>query len=146
MATGFTSGMRNHRVTILNKVQPSERQFGEKTGYRRDGSLWSSYEFSKGTMALREGALDAYDSVMFRLNFSGNVAKKITRESLIEMHGKIYQIQSLNEDYHDNKIIIRATEMTTQVNIMDYRKIVTSQEHTVVTYDNNVVMALHEEV
>jgi hypothetical protein len=118
MSTGFTSGMRNHRITILNKVQPSERQFGEKTGYRREGSLNSSYEFNKGTKALREGALDAYDSVMFRLNFSGNVAKKITRESLIEMHGKIYQIQSLNEDYHDNKIIIRATEMTTQVNIV----------------------------
>ena len=110
--------MRNHRVTILNKVQPSERQFGEKTGYRRDGSLWSSYEFSKGTRALRDGALDAYDSVIFRLNFSGNVAKKITRESLIEMHGKIYQVQSLNDDYHENKIIIRATEMTTQVNIV----------------------------
>lgn len=110
--------MRNHRITILNKVQPTEKAFGEKTGYQRDGSLSSSYEFTKGTRALREGALDAYDSVMFRLNFSGNVAKKITRESLIEMHGKIYQIQSLNADYHDNKIIIRATEMTTQVNIV----------------------------
>lgn len=110
--------MRNHRITILNKVAPAERAFGEKTGYKREGSLNSSYEFNKGTKALREGALDAYDSVMFRLNFSGDVAKKITRESLIEMHGKIYQIQSLNEDYHDNKIIIRATEMTTQVNIV----------------------------
>ena len=118
MSTGFTSGMRNHRITILNKVSPAEKAFGEKTGYKREGSLNSSYEFNKGTRALREGALDAYDSVMFRLNFSGNVAKKITRESLIEMHGKIYQIQSLNEDYHDNKIIIRATEMTTQVNIV----------------------------
>ena len=118
MTTGFNSGMRNHRITILNKVQSSGRAFGEKTGYKREGSLYSSYEFTKGTRALREGALDAYDSVMFRLNFSGNVAKKITRESLIEMHGKIYQIQSLNEDYHDNKIIIRATEMTTQVNIV----------------------------
>ena len=111
--------MRNHRVTILNKVQPSERQFGEKTGYRRDGSLWSSYEFSKGTRALREGALDSYDTVIFRMNFSANVAKSITRESLIEMHGKIYQIQSLNSDYHENKIIICATEMTTQINIID---------------------------
>ena len=119
MTTGFTSGMRNHRITILNKVQASGRSFGEKTGYQRDGSLNSSYEFNKGTRAFREGALDAYDSVMFRLNFSGNVAKKITRESLIEMHGKIYQIQSLNADYHDNKIIIRATEMTTQVSIID---------------------------
>ena len=109
--------MRNHRVTILNKVQPSERQFGEKTGYRRDGSLWSSYEFSKGTRALREGALDAYDSVIFRMNFSANVT--ITRESLIECEGKVYQVQSLNSDRRDNKIIIRATEMTTQVNIIE---------------------------
>lgn len=108
--------MRNHRVTILNKVQPSERQFGEKAGYRRDGSLWSSYEFSKGTRALREGALDAYDSVIFRMNFSANVT--ITRESLIECNGKVYQVQSLNSDKRENKIIIRATEMTTQVNII----------------------------
>lgn len=116
MTTGFNSGMRNHRVTILNKVSPSEKAFGEKTGYKRDGSLWSSYEFSKGTKALREGALDAYDSVIFRMNFSANVS--ITRESLIEFHDKVYQIQSLNEDHQENKIIIRATEMTTQVNIV----------------------------
>jgi hypothetical protein len=108
--------MRNHRVTILNKVSPSEKAFGEKTGYKRDGSLWSSYEFSKGTKALRDGALDTYDSVIFRMNFSANVS--ITRESLIEMHDKVYQIQSLNEDHQENKIIIRATEMTTQVNIV----------------------------
>ena len=144
MTTGFNSGMRNHRVTILNKVAPTEKAFGEKTGYQRDGSLWSSYEFTKGTKALREGALDAYDSVVFRMNFSANIT--ITRESLIEMHNKIYQIQSLNEDCHDNKIIIRATEMTTQVNIMDYRKIVTAEEHTVVTDSNHIVMAPHEEV
>lgn len=118
MSTGFTAGMRNHRITILNKVTPSEKAFGEKTGYKRDGSLNSSYEFNKGTKALREGSLDAYDTVIFRLNFSGNAAETITRESLIEMHGKIYQIQSLNADHQENKIIIRATEMTTQVNII----------------------------
>ena len=118
MSTGFTAGMRNHRITILNKVAPTEKAFGEKTGYRRDGSLNSSYEFNKGTKALREGSLDSYDTVIFRLNFSGNAAKTITRESLIEMHGKIYQIQSLNADHQENKIIIRATEMTTQVNII----------------------------
>lgn len=110
--------MRNHRITILNKVAPTEKAFGEKTGYKRDGSLNSSYEFNKGTRALREGSLDAYDTVIFRLNFSGNAAKTITRESLIEMNGKIYQIQSLNADHQENKIIIRANEMTTQVNII----------------------------
>ncbi len=118
MTTGFNSGMRNHRVTILNKVSPKEKAFGEKTAYKRDGSLWSSYEFNKGTKALREGALDAYDFVIFRINFSGDVAYNITRESLIEFKGKIYQIQSLNSDEMENKIVVRATEMTTQVNIV----------------------------
>ena len=135
--------MRNHRVTILNKVAPAERAFGEKTGYKRDGSLWSSYEFSKGTKALREGSLDAYDSVIFRMNFSSNLT--ITRESLIECQGKIFQIQSLNSDHMENKIIILATEMTTQVNIIDYRKICTSENNVVTTADNHTVFALHED-
>lgn len=118
MVKGFNIGMRHYRITILNKVAPAEKAFGEKTGYRKDGSLYSSYEFTKGTKALREGSLDAYDSVMFRLNYSGNVAKLITRESLIQFNGKIYQIMSLNADYQENKIVIRATELTTQVNII----------------------------
>lgn len=118
MVRGFNIGMRSHRVAILNKVAPAEKAFGEKTGYRYDGTLWSSYEFAKGTKALREGSLDAYDSVMFRLNYSGSAAKLITHESLIQFKGKIYQIMSLNADYQENKIVIRATELTTQVNII----------------------------
>lgn len=116
MSTGFDSGLRNYRVTVLNKVQPQERQFGDNTSYQRDGSLWATYKFNKGTKALREGALDAYDTVMFQMNFSANVT--ITRESLIECEGKFYQIQSLNSDRRENKIVITATEMTTQVNII----------------------------
>ena len=116
MTTGFEAGMRPYRVTILNKVSPAEKVFGEKTGYQRDGSLWSSYKFNKGTKALREGALDAYDTVVFQMNFSANV--KITRDSLIECNGRIFQIQSLNDDHHENKIVVTATEMTTQVNIV----------------------------
>ena len=118
MVKGFNIGMRRRRITILNKVAPAEKAFGEKTGYRKDGSIYSSYEFNKGTKALREGSLDAYDSVMFRLNYSGNAAKLITRESLIQFKGKIYQIMSLNADYQENKIVIRAAELTTQVNII----------------------------
>lgn len=118
MVRGFNIGMRLQRVAILNKVAPAEKAFGEKTGYRYDGTLWSSYEFAKGTKALREGSLDAYDSVMFRLNYSGSAAKLITHESLIQFKGKIYQIMSLNADYQENKIVIRATELTTQVNII----------------------------
>lgn len=116
---GFDSGQRMARITVLNKVTGSERQFGEKTSYQRIGQLWATYRWNKGTRALREGALDAYNTVMFQLQYSGNAAKAITRESLIEYDGKIYQIQSLNSDRRDNKIVITATEMTTQVNIIN---------------------------
>ena len=116
--TGFDSGQRQARITVLNKATGSARQFGEKTSYHRVGKLWATYRWNKGTRALREGALDAYNTVMFQLQYSGNAAKAITRESLIEYDDRIYQIQSLNSDHRDNKIVITATEMTTQVNII----------------------------
>lgn len=115
MSIGFTGGMRPYRITIL-EVVPSTDTFGDTTSYRRAGKVFSSYKFNKGTKALREGALDAYNTVLFQLNFSSNIS--ITRDSLIEFRGKIYQIQSLNDDYQANKIVITATEMATQVNIV----------------------------
>ena len=117
MSTGFEAGKRNYRVTVLNKVTSAERAFGEKTGYSRTGSLWSSYKFDKGTKALREGALDAYDYVVFQMNYSTDIT--ITRESLIELNGRIYQFISLNADEMENKVVVKATEMTTQVNIVE---------------------------
>lgn len=117
MSTGFEAGKRNYRVTVLNKVPTYGKAFGEKTGYSRVGSLWSSYKFDKGTKALREGALDAYDYVVFQMNYSTDIT--ITRESLIEFKGRIYQIISLNADEMENKVVVKATEMTTQVNIVE---------------------------
>jgi len=115
MSNGFTASMRQRRITILEVVQ-SKDSFGDTTTYRRAGKVFSSYKFNKGTKALREGALDAYNTVMFQLNFSSNL--NITRDSLIEYRGKVYQIMSLNDDYQENKIVITATEMATQVTIV----------------------------
>lgn len=123
MSTGFEAGKRNYRVTVLNKVPTYGKAFGEKTGYSRVGSLWSSYKFDKGTKALREGALDAYDYVVFQMNYSTDIA--ITRESLIEFKGRIYQIISLNADEMENKVVVKATEMTTQVNIVESNSAIT---------------------
>lgn len=123
MSTGFEAGKRNYRVTVLNKVPTYGKAFGEKTGYSRVGSLWSSYKFDKGTKALREGALDAYDYVVFQMNYSTDIT--ITRESLIEFKGRIYQIISLNADEMENKVVVKATEMTTQVNIVESNSAIT---------------------
>ena len=111
--------MMKYRVQVAKRATDESATFG-KSGqpkYEILGTFWMGETFNKGVKAMREGALDAYDSVIFRMNFSANVT--ITRESLIECDGKVYQVQSLNSDKRENKIIIRATEMTTQVNIVD---------------------------
>ena len=57
--------------------------------------------------ALREGALDAYDTVIIRMRWN-NV---VTRDSRLECEGVTYQIQSLHADRQDNTIQITATEI-----------------------------------
>jgi lipocalin len=59
---------------------------------------------------LHEGALDAYDTVMFRMRYN----KDVDRWCLIQYNGKWYEIQSLNEDYHDDQLQITAIERANQ--------------------------------
>lgn len=105
MNTGYEPGMLDHRVTILNKVTATE--FGETTDYAPIGTVWASYTWNKGAKSLREGALDAYNTVVFRMLWNDMV----NRDSRLFCDGKTYQIQSLNGDRHLNQIQITATEI-----------------------------------
>ena len=70
----------------------------------------------KGVKAMREGAMDAYDTVMFRCRF----IKQLDRWCLLKFKGNWYQITSFNDDYQDNQIQITATELANQqVNIVE---------------------------
>ena len=62
--------------------------------------------FSKGVKSLREGALDAYDTLLFGMLYN----PRITRESMLVYDGRTFQIQSFNRDYGSNEIQITATE------------------------------------
>ena len=104
---GYSSGMLKHRVAILNKVDADKIEFGEKAKYEQVACVWAEVKFTKGVRALREGALDAYDTVMIRMRWNNLV----TRDSLLECAGVTYQIQSLHADYQENIIQITATEM-----------------------------------
>ena len=114
---GYSSGMLNKRITIARRKDDAAETFG-KSGqpkYELLGTFWASETFNKGVKSLREGAFDAYDTVMFRMRHYPGVG----RWCLIKYHGKWYQIQSFNEDYQDNQIQITAIEMANQkVNII----------------------------
>ena len=115
---GYSSGMMNKRVKIAKRVESEGGDFGRKSGgqkYTLLGEFWAAESFNKGVKSLREGAVDAYDTVMFRMRFNAN----IDRWCLIQYHGKWFQIQSFNEDYQTNEIQITAKEMANQkVNIV----------------------------
>ena len=113
----YTSGMLNKRIIIARRADDTGNGFG-KSGqpkYEILGTYWAAETFSRGVKALHEGALDAYDTVMFRLRWHSG----IDRWCLIQYQGKWYQLQSLNEDKQNNQIQITAQEMPNQnVNIV----------------------------
>ena len=97
--------MLKDRVTIRNKVAATE--FGATTHYENAATVWAQVTWTKGVKALREGALDAYDTVLIRMRWNDIV----NRDSQLVHAGKTYQIQSLHPDRQANTIQITATEI-----------------------------------
>lgn len=105
--------MMNKRIKIAKRVDSEGGRFGRSSGgqkYTLLGEFWASEKFNKGVKSLREGAIDAYDTVMFRMRYNAD----IDRWCLVQYNGRWYQIQSFNESYQDNEIQITATEMANQ--------------------------------
>lgn len=109
--------MLRMRITVARRATDDSQTFG-KSGqpkYEIIGTFNACKSFDKGQKSLREGALDAYDVVMFRMRYR----KQVDRWCLIQYQGKWYQILSFNSDYQDNQIQITAQELINQkVNIV----------------------------
>ncbi|MBQ4388017.1 MAG: phage head closure protein [Prevotella sp.] len=103
----YTSGILRRRVEILKKQDPSQQGFGETTSYESVACVHADVTWSKGVKALREGALDAYDTVLIRMRWNSIV----TRDCQLRCEGVTYQIQSLHADRQENTIQITATEI-----------------------------------
>lgn len=116
---GYSSGMMKKRIKVAKRVDSTCGDFGRASGgqkYQMLGEFWAAESFNKGVKAMREGAMDAYDTVMFRMRYN----EQIDRWCLIQYHGRWYQIQSFNEDYQANEIQITAKELANQqVNIVE---------------------------
>lgn len=101
--------MLNKRIRIAKRAEEQGSAFG-KSGqpqYSWLGWFWAAESFSKGVKALQEGALDAYDTVMFRLRW--HVC--IDRWCLIWYNNTWYKIVNLNGDEQGNQIQILAQEI-----------------------------------
>jgi hypothetical protein len=81
--------------------------FGDTTVYEDAGCVWANVTWSKGVKALHEGALDAYDTVLFRMRWN----TLVKRDSQLVYEGVVYQIISFHADRLDNTIQITAQEI-----------------------------------
>ena len=106
----YSTGFMKHRIKVLNKKDPSQVKFGERTRFEEAVCLWADVTWKKGQKALNEGALDNVDTILIRTRYTN----QISRDSLIEYEGIRYQIQSLHSDMHENTTQITATEMVGQ--------------------------------
>ena len=113
--------MLNKRIRIAKRAEEQDTQ-GKSSNFGKSGQpqyswlgwFWANESFSKGVKALKEGALDAYDTVMFRMDYHAD----IDRWCLIRYQGRWYQILSFNANYHTNEMQITAQELANQqVNI-----------------------------
>ena len=114
----YSAGMLNKRVLVAKRAADQGSDFGKQSAPKYDilGTYNMGETFNKGVKAMREGALDAYDTVMFRCRYNA----KFDRWCLLKYKGKWYQITSFNEDYQENQIQITATELANQqVNIVE---------------------------
>ena len=109
---GYPAGMLKDRIQVLRRVMPDGRigKGSAKHTYEPVACLWAAVTWNKGMKAMREGALDAYDTVMVRTRWN----ELLTRDSFIGFEGRIYQIQSYNADRMDNTIQITAIETITK--------------------------------
>lgn len=106
----YTSGMMNRRVAVGKKQAATTGAFGRNSGgvtYALLGEYWASVDFVRGLKAMREEALDAFDTVMIRMRYNA----EIDRDCLFVVDGKCYGVQSLHQDYQQNIIQVTATEL-----------------------------------
>ena len=104
-----SSGFRNKRVAIINRSTDGGGDFGRNSAgrpYVYETTVWASVRFNKGVKSLREGAVDAYDTILFGMLYTPNVS----RESMLVYDSRTFQIQSFNRDYQTNEIQITAVE------------------------------------
>ena len=105
----YSTGILNKRVAIMVRDTGIDGDFGRNSAgraYKYGTTVWAAYDFNRGTKSLREGALDGYDRVMFRMRWNPTV----DRSSMLVYDGKTYQIESFNADKYQNTIQITAVE------------------------------------
>lgn len=109
--------MRRHRITILNRNEATQSQFGRDAAgitWSEGATVWAAVDWTRGMSAMREGSLDAYGAIIVRIDYTTG----ITMRSRIRWNGQVYQIlpETFHPDYQANTIQFHAQVIVTGYN------------------------------
>lgn len=100
MSTGYAAGMRDERVTILNRTTAEIGEFGvdsEGVTWKETCTVWAAVDWARGMRALNAGAVDAYSVIHVRMLWTD----KVNMRSRIRRNGEDYQI--IPEMFHADR-------------------------------------------
>ena len=103
----YSAGLRNKRITVHNPGQTIDTDYGRTTQAGESFERWAAVDWTRGTAAMREGALDAYAIIMVRMAYTPNV----TRDSKIEYEGRMFRVDSCYPDKAKNTIQLTCSEL-----------------------------------
>ena len=106
----YDAGLLRDRVRIHLPGAHIDGAYGRETIAGRTVERWAWVSWSRGATAMREGALDAYDTIMVRLRYD----PLITRDCTIEHEGRLYRIDSLHASRAEGSVQLTCTEKQTE--------------------------------
>ena len=109
----YSAGMLDKKITFYRRATADDGKYGKNSAgekYELVGTFNAAEDFNKGVKALRLGAVEAYDVVMFRMHYR----KSIDRWCLIKYNGVWYEIESFNANQREDQIQITAHERVNQ--------------------------------
>lgn len=105
----YSTDILNDRIKVLNRSDSTVGAFGVTDGeFIAIATIWANVTWVKGIKSMREGALEAYDTIMIRTRYN----LYLKRDSRIEHDGRTYIILSYHADRQNNTIQVTAQELT----------------------------------
>ena len=106
----YASDILDKRITILYPTDSVTGDYGIVAGcYAVGRTIWANVVWSRGVKAMREGALDAYDTIMIRTRYATDLTRKCR---IMTDDGTVYAIDSYHADQRDNVIQMTCHELT----------------------------------
>lgn len=112
----YSADILRKRVTVLNRLPNITTGYGVTTSYYTPvATIWAGVDWTRGIRAMREGALDAYDTFMIRCGYHSF----LTRESRLMLDdGRVLQLDSFHSERRSDTVQATATELIDQLPVV----------------------------